>query len=103
MTQGEYLVRVTHETLYDHECAGASVEFETNKGRIFQYKPSEMDSISRGRECDKVTVRAEKNHEIISLKIRRGELLGSEQQPVPEEDLKYEHSKERVVRYCILC
>jgi len=42
MTPGEYLVRVTHEALYDHETAAGSVEFETNKGRVFMYNPSEM-------------------------------------------------------------
>ena len=88
MTEGEYLIRCTHETLIDHESAGAAVEFETNKGRIVKFAPCEEDSISLGRDEDKKTVIADEGYEIVSLIIDRGELKGSEQQPVPEEELQ---------------
>ena len=59
MTDGEYLIRATHEKLYDHESAGASIEFETNKGRVFKFAPSEIDSISLGHDANKKTVIAD--------------------------------------------
>ena len=43
---GEYLIRVTHEKLYNLRCAGAFVEFETNKGRVFCYQPSAKQNMS---------------------------------------------------------
>ena len=88
MTSGEYLIRVTHEKLIDHESAAATVEFETNKGRVFKFAPSELESITLGRDEDITTVIADEGYEIVSLIIRRGQLIGTEQQPVPAEDLE---------------
>ena len=76
MTEGEYLVRVTHETLENHEKAGAMVEFETNRGRIFLYKPSELDSVSYGAKGELSTMWAKEGFEIVSMKIRQGKLVG---------------------------
>ena len=48
--KGEYLVRVTHERMYNYTSAGVFIEFETNKGRVFTYtcllytSPSPRDS-----------------------------------------------------------
>ena len=84
MTKGEYLVRVTHERLFNYKCAGAGVEFETNKGRIFSYQPLCMATKWKNEQT---TIHAMKGKEIISLAIRRGVLLGSEQQPVPSSEL----------------
>ena len=39
LVKGEFLTRVTHETLHNFRYAAAGVEFETNKGRIFSYQP----------------------------------------------------------------
>ena len=44
MTEGEYLVTVTHESFFNYRCAAAAVEFETNKGRVFSYQPLGMST-----------------------------------------------------------
>jgi len=77
MTEGEYLVRVTHEKLYNLRCAAASVEFETNKGRVFAYQPKAMTTNSKSEQT---TIHAEPGKEIIGLKIHHGILLGTQQQ-----------------------
>ena len=66
MTPGEYLVRVTHETLDQRWYAGASVEFETNKGRVVSFLPY----FSTGIKDQLVTMRADPGNEIIMLKIK---------------------------------
>lgn len=85
MSKGEYLIRVTHERYENYSSAGAGVEFETNKGRVFSYEPRGMFT---GIAAEKTTFHATSDHEIISLTIRRGVLLGVVQQPVPAEDTK---------------
>jgi hypothetical protein len=80
LTEGEYLVRVTHETFLNHKAAAAAVEFETNKGRVFEYHPLNY-ATKWDTEC--TTVTAQTGHEIVGLTIRHGVLIGSEQQPVP--------------------
>ena len=66
MTPGEYLVRVTHETLNQRWYAGASVEFETNKGRVVSFLPY----FSTGIKDQLTTMRADPGKEIIMLKIK---------------------------------
>ena len=66
MTPGEYLVRVTHETLNQRWYAGASVEFETNKGRVVSFLPY----FSTGIKDQLVTLKADPGKEIIMLKIK---------------------------------
>ena len=83
-TKGEYLVRVTHERFDNFKCAGAAVEFETNKGRIFSYQPIAMTT---GRKSEQVICRVDPGKEIISLNIEKGILTGIEQQDVPESDI----------------
>jgi hypothetical protein len=78
MTPGEYLVRVTHERFENLRCAGAAVELETNKGRVFKYHPKS----STKKAAELTTIRADPGHEIISLDIRGGVLLGFTQQPL---------------------
>ena len=81
MTPGEYLVRVTHETLRQRSVsslafhlvydilrwyAGASVEFETNKGRVVSFQPY----FATKRPGDVTTLRAGPGKEIVRLKIK---------------------------------
>ena len=67
MTPGEYLVRVSHETLNQRWYAGASVEFETNKGRVVSFL---SPYLSTGIKDQLVTLRADPGNEIIMLKIK---------------------------------
>jgi ATP-binding cassette subfamily B protein len=83
LTEGEFLIRVTHERFDNFKCAGAAVEFETNKGRVFSYQPIAM---ATGRACEQVTCKAEHGKEIISLNIDKGILISVEQQAVPESE-----------------
>jgi len=80
MTQGEYLVRVTHERFENLKSAGAAVKFETSKGRVFCYQPTALAS---KRKDEETTMHADPGHEIISLNIERGVLKGIEQRPLP--------------------
>ena len=80
MTPGEYVVKVTHECFVNYKCAGAAVEFETSKGRVFTYEPRAMTS---KWAAERKTVCAVEGHEIIGLIIRRGVLAGTQQQPAP--------------------
>ena len=66
MTTGEYIVRVTHEKLPQRWYAGASVEFETNKGRMISFHPY----LATRQNDQVVTYRADKGKEIIMLKIK---------------------------------
>eukprot|EP00111_Clytia_hemisphaerica_P023637 TCONS_00069688-protein len=85
--EGEYLVRVSHERLYDYACAGALVEFETNKGRVFHYTPgNSWRGYATGWKSETTTVKVENGMEIISLVIKRGILIGVEQQPIVEKN-----------------
>ena len=87
--KGEYLVRVTHERMYNYSSAGAFVEFETNKGRVFTYTPgTSWRGLATGIKSEMTTVKAEKGMEIIGLIIRRGILLGTDQQAVPQNELQ---------------
>jgi len=65
------------------KCAGAAVEFETNKGRVFSYQPIAMTT---GRKSKQVTCKVDPGKEIISLNIEKGVLTDLEQQYVPESD-----------------
>lgn len=78
LTDGEHVVKVVHETFKNHKTAAASVDFETNKGRVFQYHPTQLTT---RWESELTTVTAQPGHEIIGLTIRHGTLVGSEQQP----------------------
>ena len=89
-TKGEYLVRVTHERFDNFKCAGAAVEFETNKGRVFSYQPIAMTT---GRKSEQVTCKADLGKEIISLSIEKGVLTDIEQQDVPESDKVFRFKK----------
>lgn len=82
MTPGEHLVRVSHEKFKNLSSAGAAVEFETNMGRVFAWKPKSRT----GRKSETTTLRAAPGHEIISLDIRDGILHGIEEQLVPHDD-----------------
>jgi hypothetical protein len=75
--KGEFLTRITHETLHNHRYAAAGVEFETNKGRIFSYQPLGM---STNWKSEQTTLCALPGKEIIGLKIKHGVLIGTEQQ-----------------------
>ena len=77
MVKGEFLTRVTHETLHNFRYAAAGVEFETNKGRIFSYQPLGM---STNWKSEQTTICALPGKEIIGLKIKHGVLIGTEQQ-----------------------
>ena len=77
LTPGEHIVRVTHERFINFKCAGAAVEFETNKGRVFTYEPG----LTTKWKSEQETIVALPGHEIIGLIIRRGVLKGSHQQP----------------------
>jgi len=79
MTDGEYLVRVTHERFRNYKLAGAAVVFESNLGRIWEYKPARMCT---NRASELVTITARPGYEIISMSIEKGILVGSEQQPI---------------------
>eukprot|EP00638_Chattonella_subsalsa_P010817 CAMPEP_0117800532 /NCGR_PEP_ID=MMETSP0948-20121206/14514_1 /TAXON_ID=44440 /ORGANISM="Chattonella subsalsa, Strain CCMP2191" /LENGTH=309 /DNA_ID=CAMNT_0005632805 /DNA_START=89 /DNA_END=1016 /DNA_ORIENTATION=+ len=88
MTDGEFLVRVTHERFHNYMCAGAAVEFETNKGRIFSYYPVVL---STRKKSEQTTIKADEGKEIISLNIIQGVLVGVEQRLVPLiENVKHE-------------
>ena len=84
MTEGEYLIRISHEKFYNFQCAGSAVEFETNKGRIFSYSSAKTTS----KNSEKVTFKAENGSEIIELNIRKGVLHGIEQQRIDESSSK---------------
>ena len=77
LVKGEFLTRVTHETLHNFRYAAAGVEFETNKGRIFSYQPLGM---STNWKSEQTTICALPGKEIIGLKIKHGVLIGTEQQ-----------------------
>ena len=83
MFKGEFLTRVTHETLHNHRYAAAGVEFETNKGRIFSYQPLGM---STNWKSEQTTLCALPGKEIIGLKIKHGVLIGTEQQNATSDD-----------------
>merc|ERR1719422_1042617 len=68
MTPGEYLVRVTHETLHQRWYAGAAVEFETNKGRKISFHPF----FRTGLKDQVVTKEADPGKEIVMLKVKHG-------------------------------
>ena len=80
MTDGEYIVRVTHERFPNYTCAGASVEFETNLGRIFSYHPS---SLASRRASEETTFHATPGKAIISLCIHRGVIKGIVEDSAP--------------------
>jgi ABC-type multidrug transport system fused ATPase/permease subunit len=82
-TDGEFLVRVTQEKFENYKCAGAAVEFETNKGRVFAYQPERMCT---NRKEEQTTIVAGPGHEIVALQIFKGILIGSVQQVVPEDE-----------------
>uniref|UniRef100_A0A7S4DCY3 ABC transporter domain-containing protein n=1 Tax=Heterosigma akashiwo TaxID=2829 RepID=A0A7S4DCY3_HETAK len=87
MTQGEFLVKVTHERLINNASAGAAVEFETNKGRVFAYNPR---ALATKRESERTTLVAKPGHEIIALTIRNGQMVGIQEQKVPSgEDVEH--------------
>jgi hypothetical protein len=71
---------VIHEKLYNMLAAGAGVEFLTNKGRKFSFKPK----CSTWKLEELTTFKVEPGHEIISLKINKGILSGINQQKVPK-------------------
>jgi len=83
MTPGEYVVRVTHETLTQRWYAGASVEFETNKGRVMKFNPY----LKTGLKDQQVTKKAENGMEIIMLNIKHGKLIDVHQQAVPRMEV----------------
>mmetsp|Transcript_32437 Transcript_32437/g.40708 ORF Transcript_32437/g.40708 Transcript_32437/m.40708 type:complete len:837 (+) Transcript_32437:163-2673(+) len=88
MTNGEFLVRVTHEKFHNYMSAGAAVEFETNKGRVFSYNPV---TLSTRKKSEQTTIIADQGKEIISLNIIQGVLVGVEQRFVPlTENIKHE-------------
>jgi ABC-type multidrug transport system fused ATPase/permease subunit len=80
LTQGEYIVKVVHEIFRNLKCAGAAVEFATNKGRVFGYHPA---ALSTKKASEQTTMAAGPGQEIISLVIEKGELVGIVQQAVP--------------------
>ncbi|XP_063690245.1 uncharacterized protein LOC134822900 [Bolinopsis microptera] len=82
----EYLVRVTHETLVNRRWAGAALELETNRGRVFSFEPV----CSSTPKHKRTTITAEPGMEILSLQIRSGALVGYEQQPCREESVAVE-------------
>merc|ERR1712130_776576 len=83
MTPGEYLVRVTHETLKQRWYAGSSVEFETNKGRIITFNPY----LKTGLKDHEVTMKAKDGMEIVMLNIKHGKLIDVKQQAVPTMEI----------------
>ena len=84
LSEGEHIVRVTHETFENFTCAAAAIEFETNRHRVFAYRPRAMTT---GWKSEQMTVVAEPGHEIVALRIWRGTLRGSEQQRVPQAEV----------------
>ena len=97
--KGEFLTRVTHETLHNHRYAAAGVEFETNKGRIFSYQPLGM---STNWKSEQTTLCALPGKEIIGLKIKHGVLIGTEQQNASNDDIDVDNvSNVKKEWYCI--
>ena len=74
-------VRVTHETLKNRRWAGAALELETNRGRVFSFEPV----CSRTPKHKQTTISADPGMEILSLQIKFGTLVGFTQQPCAEE------------------
>jgi len=79
LSTGEHITKVVHERFVNHKCAGAAVEFHSSKGRVFGFAPPRMTT---GWQSEQVTVEAQPDHEIIGLIVRRGVLLGTQQQRV---------------------
>jgi hypothetical protein len=96
MSEGEYIVRVTHERLdnFNFKCAAAGIEFETNKGRVFEYCPHKADQ----QLSKQVTFRAQAGHEIVSLHIEHGTLHGVEEIPCHDHERTVVPKKVAVVR-----
>jgi len=78
MCDGEFIVRVTHERFDNFKCAGAAVEFETNRGRRFEFSPR---MLTTRLQSERITVVVRPGHEIVGLLVRHGALLGTIQQP----------------------
>ena len=90
MTDGEYIVRVTHERFPNYTCAGASVEFETNLGRILSYHPS---SLASRRASEETTFHASPSKAITSLCIRRGVIEGIVEHSAPASNQDRDSSR----------
>ena len=74
-------MRVTHETLENRRWAGASLELETSRGRIFTFEPV----CSRTPIHKRTTIIADPGMELVSLRIMFGALVGFVQQPSREK------------------
>ena len=68
---------MTHETLENRRWAGASLELETSRGRIFTFEPV----CSRTPKHKRTTIIADPGMELVSLRIMFGALVGFVQQP----------------------
>jgi len=90
LTDGEYIIKVVHETFKNHKTAAASIDFWTNKGRQFEYHPTQLTT---RWESELTTLTAQPGHEIIGLTIRHGTLVGSEQQPALSALKAKDHSE----------
>ena len=76
-------VRVTHETLISRRWAAASLELETNRGRIFTFEPV----CSRTPKHKRTIITADPGMEILSIQIKSGALVGYMQQPCGEQSV----------------
>ena len=76
-------VRVTHETLISRRWAAASLELETNRGRIFTFEPV----CSRTPKHKRTIITADPGMEILSIQIKSGALVGYLQQPCGEQSV----------------
>ena len=74
---------MTHETLVNRRWAGAALELETNRGRVFSFEPV----CSSTPKHKRTTITAEPGMEILTLQIQSGALVGYEQQPCREESV----------------
>ena len=72
---------MTHETLVNRRWAGAALELETSRGRVFSFEPV----CSSTPKHKRTTITAASGMEILSLQIQSGALVGYEQQPCREE------------------
>ena len=77
LTPGEFIVKVIHEKLPNFKFAAAAIDFETNYGRVFSYRPRGLCTWSKSEQT---VVCALPGMEIISLKIKKGTLVGTQQQ-----------------------
>lgn len=96
MTDGEYLVKVQHETFHNYSSVGAAIEFTTNLGRVFAYHAEE---IATHRASEQTVLEAAPHMAITALKIHHGKLVGIEETCPPSIELEKRHGWHIILSY----